>query len=228
MTKAKPKGREGKEELVTKIRDAIGEFQNIFTFDYENFRTSNMKELRHQFEDSRFFMGNNKVIQIALGRTEEESQAPNLYKLSQFLNGHCGLWCTNRPKSEVKNFVNSYEQPDYARCKDVSTIDFTIPAGPLDSKRFPHNMEEYLRKLGLPVKLDMGVIVVTEEVEVAKTGTELSTEAAQILKLWDLQTVNFKLKLTGHWSNGVCRRIRQKEVTQNDDVSMQFQDGEDE
>jgi len=49
----------------------------------------------------RFFFGKNKVMAIALGRTEEEEMQPNIHKLAGMLHGQCGLLFTNKKKEEV-------------------------------------------------------------------------------------------------------------------------------
>jgi mRNA turnover protein 4 len=50
---------------------------------------------------NRFFFGKNKVMAIALGKSEEEEVLPNIHKLSGLLQGHCGLLFTNKKTEEV-------------------------------------------------------------------------------------------------------------------------------
>eukprot|EP00662_Eupelagonemidae_sp_cell21_P002020 gene2020-24824_t len=74
LTKVKAKGRGHKEGLLEQIRDASDQYDHCFTFDYENFRTTHLTQVRQDLaEDSRIFMGNNKVMAIGLGRDKEES-----------------------------------------------------------------------------------------------------------------------------------------------------------
>ena len=49
----------------------------------------------------RFFFGKNKVMSLALGRTEEDEYRDGLHKLSSQLHGQTGLLFTNKSKSEV-------------------------------------------------------------------------------------------------------------------------------
>jgi hypothetical protein len=73
----------------------------------------------------RFFLGKNKVMALALGRTPEEEPKENLHKISQvalavlwtgrytqfnvsclqYLEGNSGLLFTSRPKMEVLRLV---------------------------------------------------------------------------------------------------------------------------
>jgi hypothetical protein len=49
----------------------------------------------------RFFLGKNRVIAIALGRTKESESRENLHEVSKRLKGQCGIVFTDKPKSEV-------------------------------------------------------------------------------------------------------------------------------
>ena len=49
----------------------------------------------------RFFFGKNRVMQLALGRTEEEEYRENLHKLTRHVQGQTGLLFTNATEKEV-------------------------------------------------------------------------------------------------------------------------------
>ncbi len=206
LTKTKAKGREHKENLVEQIRAALETYPHVYTFTVENMRTNILQKAREdRREDSRFFLGNNKVMALALGKDAESSAAPNLWKLSKFLSGLSGLFFTKLDKKEVKDFFTSIGGTVFARTGSKSTISFHIKQGPLP--QFPHNMLELLRKLGLPVSLDKGVIVCDEETVVCEPGEELTAEAAHLLKLFNMETAQFGMMLTAHWTDGVARKI---------------------
>ncbi len=50
----------------------------------------------------RFFMGKNKVMSLALGRTPEEEQKPGLHKVAQEITGSRGLLFTNSQLQDVE------------------------------------------------------------------------------------------------------------------------------
>lgn len=73
LTKVKSKGREGKEDLVEKVQDSIGEYDNAYVINFENMRSGPFKQLQNQMHDStRFFLGKNKVMIKALGKHPED------------------------------------------------------------------------------------------------------------------------------------------------------------
>ena len=161
--------------------------------------------MRKDLNDSRIFMGNNKVMAVSLGRAKEESHKDNLWKLARRLNGSCGLLFTNRPKKEIKEYFAAFEVSDFARAGCPATLDWTIPKGPLH--QFGHEMMDQLSKLGLQVKLDHGTLVVLADTKVCMEGEALTPQATQLMKLWEIKSVAFRLLLTAHWSNGVARAV---------------------
>lgn len=151
LTQVKKKGMQQKEKLVDEIRGAVGNFENIFLFNVANMRNNKFKEMRQTWIGSRFFMGKNKVMAVALGVTPETEQKKDLHLLTQRISGPCGLLMTNRSVEDVVKFFDEYEETNFARSGFVSTVDFGLKKGLLLNQPFP--MEPQLRKLGLPTRL---------------------------------------------------------------------------
>lgn len=104
---------------------------------------------------------------------------------------------------------------DFARAGATIDEDIVLPAGPL--KNMGGSMEPLLRKLGLPTKLAdsnflrfsylilnkhncLGVIELTKDFPLCKAGDELTPVQSQILKLFNIQTMNFRVNIVAHWS----------------------------
>jgi len=206
LTKVKPKGRERKEGLVEHVRAACDSYAHVFTFDCAHYRTDHVAEMRRELKDSRIFMGNNKVMAIALGRDKEESYKDNLWKLAKRLGGNCGLLFTNQSKKEMKGFFGGFHRDSYARAGTPATVTWTIKAGPIE--KFGHEMMDQLNKLGLPVKLEHGTLMALHDTTICVEGEPLTPEATQILKLFDVKTCSFHPNLTAHWHDGVAKAIQ--------------------
>ncbi|KAF5226478.1 putative 60S acidic ribosomal protein [Trypanosoma cruzi] len=206
LTKTRAKTREDKDKLINRIRKALNDYTDVYSFTLSNVRTNILQQIREERKgDSCLFLGNNKLIMIALGRDEESSQRPNLHKLCKFLVGSCGLLFTNLPKKEVKSYFASVGAQVYARTGQTATSSLVLRAGPLP--QFTHSMFDHLSKLGLPLKLDKGVIVLLQDTTVCEANDTLSAEAAQLLRLFGIQSAEFRIDLTAHWANGVASRI---------------------
>ncbi len=114
-------GRDEKQKLLVKIRQHVDDYKNIYLFKTTNMRNTLLKQLREQWRDSRFFLGRNRIAQVAFGRSEAEEYAEGLAKLSESLKGNVGLLFTNRAHDEVTSFFATYEQADIARSGFVAT-----------------------------------------------------------------------------------------------------------
>ncbi|KAL8540679.1 hypothetical protein ACS0TY_002060 [Phlomoides rotata] len=154
LSKTKKKGREHKENVLNSIRDAVEKYESAYVFAVENMRNLKFKEFRDKLRSSsRFFLGSNKVMQIALGRSVSDEIKPRMHKIS---------------KVELNE-------------------------GPLD--QFTHEMEPFLRKQGMPVRLNKGVVELVSDFVVCEEGKPIRPESARILRLLGMKMATFKLHL---------------------------------
>ncbi|XP_017778761.1 PREDICTED: mRNA turnover protein 4 homolog [Nicrophorus vespilloides] len=198
LTKTDKKGLLLKQKIVDDVRSCVEEFSSIYVFTYRNMRNEKMKEIRQQMKPSKFFFGKNKVIGIGLGRNKDEEISNDLHKLTDTLKGSCGLLFTNSSKKEVTGWFDGFTYVDFARSgfKAKRTVD--LCEGPLPE--FSHAIEPYLRQLGLPTKLEKGVVTLIKDYTVCKKGAVLTPEQAKILELIGEKMAEFKLILRACWN----------------------------
>ncbi|CAO2831379.1 unnamed protein product [Amaranthus hypochondriacus] len=194
LSKTKKKGREHKEAIVNSIREAAEKYSSVYVFAFENMRNLKFKKFRDSLRTSgRFFLGSNKVMQVALGRSASDEIKSGLHKISKFLRGDTGLYFTNASEQEVKKVFDEFEVYDFARTGSVATEKVELKEGPLSE--FSHEMEPFLRKQGMPVRLNKGVVELISDFVVCEEGQHLSPEAARILRLLGFKMAPFKLHL---------------------------------
>ncbi|EXB97286.1 mRNA turnover protein 4-like protein [Morus notabilis] len=199
LSKTKKKGRGHKEAIVNAIRQAAEDYSSIYVFSFENMRNLKFKEFREQLKaTSRFFLGSNKVMQVSLGRSAADEIKPSLYKVSKLLRGDSGLFFTNMPKEEVERLFNQYEDYDFARTGSVASEKVELKEGPLE--QFTHEMEPFLRKQGMPVRLNKGTVELVSDYVVCEEGKPLSPEASRILRLLGIKMATFRMQLICRWS----------------------------
>ncbi|EDX15503.1 mRNA turnover protein 4 homolog [Drosophila simulans] len=199
LTKTDRKGLAWKQRIVDDIRFCVGKYPNIFVFQVQNMRNSLLKDLRQEWKkNSRFIFGKNRVMQIGLGRTKSEEVEPELHKLSKRLTGQVGLLFTDKSKEEVLEWAENYWAVEYARSGFVATETVTLPAGPLED--FAHSMEPHLRSLGLPTKLEKGIVTLYSDYTVCEEGKVLTPEQARILKLVGKPMAKFRLTMKCSWT----------------------------
>ncbi|KAI4503964.1 hypothetical protein M0802_001367 [Mischocyttarus mexicanus] len=198
LTKTSKKGKLLKEHLVEDVRNWCTKYKHILLLSVQNMRNNKLKDLRSEWNDSRFFFGKNKVMAIALGKTQDKEILKGVHGLSNALIGQCGLLFTNRKIKEALKAIRQYEEIDYARSGFVPKESITLPEGPLTE--FPHSIEPHLRQLGMPTALEKGVVTLIKEFTVCKKGETLSPEQARILKLLGKPLAKFKLTPLGVYS----------------------------
>jgi len=200
LTQVDAKTRSQKTAVIDHIRDAVDEYANVYTFTFDNMRSELFNPIRQEWRDSRFFFGKNKVMQVALGRTAGEAYRENLHQVAGALLGNVGMLMTNRPRAEVMEYFGTLVADDYARAGGVAMTTVKVPAGP--RKDFLFSQHEYIRKLGLPVLLKTGVVVVEVPHTVCREGEVLDTNQAKLLQLLGEKQARFTVRMLSMWSDG--------------------------
>ncbi|GJN13994.1 hypothetical protein PR202_gb00763 [Eleusine coracana subsp. coracana] len=177
-TKKKP-GLERKGKVVAEIKDAIEHYASVWVFTFDNMRNQKLKDLREQLKStSRIFLAGKKVMQIALGRSAADEAKTGLHKISKVILGYCLLTF----QGMFERLFHDFEEHDFARTGSTATETVELKEGPLE--QFTHEMEPFLRKQGLPVRLNKGVVELIAD-HVCEEGKPISPEAAQTL-VWVL------------------------------------------
>lgn len=223
LSKVKKKTKEWKGSLIVSAHKLIEEYPHVYLFGYQNMRNDKFKELREQvLAHSRFCMGSNKVLQVALGKSEKDEYKPNLHLLSQRIEGNVGLFFTTLPRAKVVELFSTFEAVDFARAGSKATEDFELLAGPLEGPAgpLPHTLEPTLRKHGLPSKLNKGVVELLVDHKVCSTGDRLNANQAAILRTFDVKMATFKLQLLAAWDeDGTFEIVHDARDDDDDDAN---------
>jgi len=206
LSNTSKKGKEHKTKIIEQLRKSLEEYKYVYVFSIFNSRGQQLKDVRTEWRTSRFYFGKNKVMQIALGKTEEDEYKEKLHLLSENIVGNCGLFFTNESEEKVHKFFTEFSQMEYAKSGFQSNQNVVIPQGPT---KFVHSMEPYLRtKLGMPTSLKNGVVTLEREFQVCKIGDDLTPEQAQILKLLEIKMSDFHFQLVCVWSDSKFKQLR--------------------
>ena len=84
---------------------------------FTNIRSGPFKVVANNWrEDSKFFLGKNKVMQVALGKKPEDEAADNTHLLSRYMRGQVCLLLSNKGKEAVEKRFSELEasQEDFA------------------------------------------------------------------------------------------------------------------
>jgi len=197
-------GVERKQELAQTLRDYVDQYRSIYVFTTENVRNAKLKELRGSLEDTRFFMGKNTVVARVLGKDEESELKPEMHKISEMLQGECGLLFTNKDRDEIVKFFKNYKESDYARSGFIPIETVERHPGPIE---MTHVLEPTLRQLGMTTSLKNGVIILEKEYTLCTAGQPITPENAKLLKLFDMKLADFQIDLKAVWNDGTFEEL---------------------
>ena len=65
-------------------------------------------------------MGNNKVLKVALGKSEHDEHKPNLHLLSSQITGKVGLFFTTLPHEDVVQLFSTFEVGCPVCCEQIA------------------------------------------------------------------------------------------------------------
>jgi len=198
LTKTGKHGKEWKKEIYEKVREAGEKYSSIYVIRVDGMRIGGINEVRKHFRGSAIFLGKNKVMALALGKDEASEVNVNTHKIAERLVGQCGLLFTDLEESEVTSYFETFVETDYARSGTKAKSTVILQEGPL--KQFAHSIEPHLRSLGMPTQLKKGVVTLVQEFTVCKKGQPLNPNQANILKLLELPTAEFRIKIDSKWT----------------------------
>ena len=175
-------------------------YSSVYVLGVSNMRNVALQKVRSQLSGSRIFFGRTKLLSCALGRTPAEEHRDGLHHVSRALHGQgeAGLLFTDAPLADVQKVLDEAQLEEFARAGAPATEAVELPAGPLH--QFPHNMEPYLRKLGLPTKLDNGIVTLRCNHAVCAEGATLDADQAKLLQLLGIKMARFELSLRCRWT----------------------------
>jgi mRNA turnover protein 4 len=210
LTQTDKKNREHKSAFIQQVRDAVDDHDTLYMFSYENMRSNHFKNVRLHFRDdkeskSRIFLGKNKLMQIALGRNPEDEYADNIREVSKRITGSVGLLFTTKSESEVEEYFlssSSFEEEDFARAGFTSPRTVTLTNEMVTNH--PVSMVEQFRKLGMPVEVKNGKVVLINnrsDFVVCREGKALSAEQCKILVHFGVKLATFQVRLVAKWSS---------------------------
>lgn len=185
----------------------LEKFKYLYVLSFDNMSTNNFKSLREALPDSKFLMGKNKVIGVALGHDEETSYRPHTYRIAADLKGHCTLFFTNRTREECEEIFDKFEEEEFATGGAIAPETIVLEKGFNALKQFSHSMEPHLRQLGLPTRLVNSQIELLSDYLLAEEGKPLTVEKCKILKLLEKKMSRLKFQIKSFYDGKNYKRF---------------------
>merc|ERR1711904_44529 len=225
LSKVSKKQREWKEGLIEKVRDAVDRFPSVYVFRYKDMKNNAFKALRDKLRDtSRFFLGSNKVLQVALGREASDEVRENMSQLTKLIKGHVGLLFTEMPLEKGKEELETVVEPEFAKAgaRAKETVSFT--KGPVDGPhggKLVHTLEPNLMKNGMPTKLNKGTIELISDFTLCEKGESLTPAQVALLRIFDYKFARFEMRLLCKWQEDEFEVFEQESELSSDKEDLQ-------
>jgi len=205
FTKTKKKTVDDKRANMEKVRDLVDGYSHVYVLDIQNFRNPLMKQLKQEWQfNGVFFCGKVKPTMVALGKDADTEYRDNLHLVSKALEhsakgAHRGLFFTNNKPETVLPFFQKYKMTTFAKTGFVATKDYTLNKGVLS--QFVFSQEYVLKKMGLPVLLKEGRLILNQDYLVCQKGQPLKPEQCKLLELLKEPMAEFYVTIYGYWTN---------------------------
>jgi mRNA turnover protein 4 len=137
---------------------------------------------------------------------------------------------TSHPPDVVTDWFESFVKTDFPRAGTIAPVTFSIPDGTVysrggqvpveDDTPLPHSLEPMLRQLGMPTRLQKGIITLDTEYTVCKEGDTLDSKQTRLLKQFGVACAEFRINLVGYWNkkNGDVQILKQENDMDVDEV----------
>ena len=202
---------EKKERQVKNIQKYLKQYKFCYAFTYKNMTNLAMNSLKEYFKDSVFMIGKNHVMQVGLGKTEEEEAKESSSKLNKYLKGNCGLFFTDKEPDDIITYFNEYSSPYYANVGSISKHTLILKRG-FDEHLadFPSSMESQFRQLGMNIKVDDGKFCLLDDYVVCQEGKALTPDQCKMCKHLDIYLDEFKIYIKAYLgNNGLFKEVEE-------------------
>ena len=167
-------------------------------------------DLKEYFKDSVFMIGKNHVMQIGLGKTEDDEIKRGSSKLNIFLKGNCGLFFTDKTPEEIIPYFKEYSSPYFGNVGSISNQTLILKRG-FDEHLadFPSSMESQFRQLGMNIKIDNGKFCLLDDYIVCQEGKGLTPDQCKMCKHLGINLDEFKIYIKAYLgNNGLFKEIK--------------------
>ncbi|KAH0576930.1 Ribosomal protein L10 [Spironucleus salmonicida] len=194
-SKTKPKTKEHKQSLITKIAPVVLSSQLVYVLHFSRPNNAAIRNLRVIFNsEAQIFMASHGIMKQAL-----QELGPKGESLAKLFKGQSAILCTKLPLDEVKQRCVKATSVCYAEAGYVAQEDIIIGEGLLNADFYAVQMESHLRSLGLPCTVDNEKIRVLTNFAICKKDDVINSTQAKLLKHFGHELGQFAIEPVGYF-----------------------------
>lgn len=189
---------ERKVDYFEKVRECFRTYDKIFVVNVDNVASTQMHQIRASIRsDAVILMGKNTMIRKAMREVVAEN--PKLEAILPSIKGNIGLVFTNGDLKDVRDRMLANRVQAAAKIGLTAQSEIYVPAG---STGMDPNKTSFFQALGISTKIVKGLIEITSEVLLIKTGQKVGPSEATLLNLLNLTPFSFGLTVLSVYDNG--------------------------
>ena len=204
-SKVKKHDKSEKADQIDQIRSSVEQMRFTYVVNISNERNNILKLIRDELKPGKLFYSKNKLVQVALGFSPESECCEGIHPLTALMSGHVALITTNLGLAELKEVLDSHQEPEFARAGGIANQTITLEAGFDTLANFPHSMETQFRKLGLPTLLHDGKIKLLANHTLCQEGEPLTADQCQVLRMMKIQMARFEITVKAVYDKESCQ-----------------------
>merc|ERR1712123_208267 len=113
---------------------------------------------------------------------------PSLERLVPLIKQNLGFVLTNGDLKEVRDLINTFKVPAAARAGAISPIDVSVPA---QATTLGPEKTSFFQALSIPTKITRGMIEITSNVPLLRTGVKVGPSEAALLNMLNIRPFEY-------------------------------------
>ena len=204
-------------KTIDALHEHLPSAQYVYVLTLRNPRNAHLTHLRARLPPStKLLFGRAKVLAHALGGGKSHAAEParGTAGLARYLKnergGPVGILFADAGPAVVREMFDEFRPAEFAGAGQRAPRGFVLPAGTvyshggevpiMNDQPAARTIEPDLRRLGVPVRMEEGRIVLSAEYVVCREGETLGSGQAALLRMFGVQVGEFRVELQACWS----------------------------
>jgi len=191
-----------KYEEVKRIKEFILSHKVIGIIGFHKMPANFFQQLRKLYREHGVNIRVSRKRLIIKALEQIQGEKPGILDLRNFMKDEIALVGSNNMNAfKLFKFIESSKTPAYARGGETAPEDIIVPAG--DTPFRPGPILSELQRVGLPVAVERGKIVVKKDTTLVRKGEIIPKEVAEVLTKLDIKPIRLGFDVKAIYEDGI-------------------------
>jgi large subunit ribosomal protein L10 len=186
-----------KKDSVKQVSGQLNDYSIIGILDMHKLPARQLHDIRNKLRgDATIRMVKKRLIKFIFDGADKKE----IQKLTGYMQGEPALLLSRENPFKLARTINNSKSKAGAKAGDIAPYDIVVKAGPTSLPPGPAIGE--LQRIKIPAMVQGDKIHVRQDTVIAKAGTEISKEIADVLSKLGIEPMEIGLNLLAVWDNG--------------------------